>query len=334
MRQLTKFMCIILAVVLRTGLVAPTMAADMARKPGGFPERPITMIVPYGVGGGSDQLSRAMASALGEVVGTGVEVINRPGGGGRAAIPDFMTAPADGYTVMEHIDDAATLYASGKIKENPAKDWIPLAIAQITFNQIYIRPGDSRFTDWTSFLKYVKANPGKVTVANVATAGSMERVNVLLLEKELGFETQQISIESPRERYAALVGGRVDALFEQPGDVRSFLEAGKMKPILTLLNERPSGFGEVPSMKDIGVTFEPLLRFRGFYVQKGVPTDRIQYLEWAFQEGYRTTDFQNFNKKQYMHLIDSYRGTEGAKTLIDKAVKTYQKVYREIGMTK
>jgi tripartite-type tricarboxylate transporter receptor subunit TctC len=83
-----------------------------------------------------------MASAVAQVVGTGIQVINRPGSGGRAAIADFMAAPADGYTVMEHIDDAATLYASGKIKENPAKDWTPLAIAQITFDQIYIRPDD------------------------------------------------------------------------------------------------------------------------------------------------------------------------------------------------
>ncbi len=157
---------------------------------------------------------------------------------------------------------------------------------------------------------------------------------MLFLEKELGFKTQQISFDKPAERYAALVGGHVDALFEQPGDVRKFLEANKMKPILTLLKERPSAFADVPSMKDIGVKFEPLLRFRGFYVRAGVPQDRARYLEWAFHEGYKSADFQAFNKKKYMHLIDSYRDTAGAKRMIDSAVTTYKDVYKEIGLTK
>ena len=334
MNRFGKHLLLVPAGIFGMSLMTSLPAAEMMKKPGDFPQRPITLIVPYGAGGGSDQLSRAMASAVEKVVGTGIQVVNKPGGGGRAAIPDFMAAPADGYTVMEHIDDAATLYASGKIKQNPAKDWMPLAIAQVTFSQIYIRPDDKRFNDWDSFVRYAKANPGKVTIANVGNVGAMERVNMLFLEKELGFKTQQISFDKPAERYAALIGGHVDALFEQPGDVRKFLEADKMKPILTLLKDRPSAFANVPSMKDIGVKFEPLLRFRGFYVRSGVPKDRAKYLEWAFHEGFKSADFQAFNKKKYMHLIDSYRDTAGAKRMIDNAVKTYKKVYKEIGLTK
>ena len=90
--------CLLLGTVVAAGVAVSAMAMD---KPGGFPERPITLIVPYGAGGGSDQVSRAMATAVEKVVGVGVQVVNKPGGGGRAAIPDFMTAPADGYTVTE-----------------------------------------------------------------------------------------------------------------------------------------------------------------------------------------------------------------------------------------
>lgn len=336
MKNLHKCLSVLFGALLVLGLIGPGAgkAAEMMKKPGGFPERPITMIVPYGAGGGSDQLSRAMASAVEKIVGTGIQVVNKPGGGGRAAIPDFMGAPSDGYTVMEHIDDAATLYASGKIKENPAKDWAPLAIAQVTFSQLYVRPDDDRLKDWASFLKYAKANPGKVTIANVGNVGSMERVNMLLLERELGFKTQQISFDKPAERYAALIGGHVDVLFEQPGDVRSFLDAGKMKPILTFLKERPSAFGDVPSLKDLGVKFEPLSRFRGFYAHKDVPKDRLKYLEWAFAQGFNSAEFQEFNKKKYMHLVNSYRNTADGRKMIREAVATYTKVYKEIGIIK
>jgi tripartite-type tricarboxylate transporter receptor subunit TctC len=323
--------CLLLGTVVAAGMAVSAMAMD---KPGGFPQRPITMIVPYGAGGGSDQVSRAMAAAVEKVVGVGVQVVNKPGGGGRAAIPDFMTAPADGYTVTEHIDDAASLYASGKIKENPASDWVPLAIAQVTFSQIYIRPDDKRFSDWASFVAYAKAHPDTLTVANVGNIGSMERVNMLKMEETLGFKTKQISFDKPSERYASLVGGHVDALFEQPGDVRGFLDSKTMKPILTLLHERPSAFADVPMMTDVGLKFQPLMRFRGFYARKGIAADRLKYLEWAFGEGFKSDGFQAFNKKKFMHLIDSYRDTKGAITLIDNAVETYKKVYKEIGLLK
>jgi len=326
-----KFLAATLAVGL---LFGPGLAgAQDIAKPDGFPERPITLIVPYGAGGGSDQLSRAMAGAIESAAGINFQVVNKPGGGGRAAIPDFMTAPADGYTVMEHIDDAATLFASGRIEENPAEDWVPLAMAQITFSQIYIRPDDDRFFDWESFLAYAQANPGKVTVANVGNVGSMERINMLKLEQAKGFETNQISFDKPAERYAALIGGHVDALFEQPGDVRNFLDALKMTPILTFLDSRPEAFADVPTHRDVGADFEALLRFRGFYVKKGVPADRLAYLEQVFAAGFQQESFQAFNQKKYMHLIDSYRNTEESIALLNGAVETYQAVYQELGLT-
>ena len=303
-------------------------------KPGGFPERPLTVIVPYGAGGGSDQLSRAMAAALEKVVEVGVQVVNKPGGGGLAAVPDFMTAPADGYTVLEAIDNAISNYAVGKLKEHPATAWTPLCMAQITFSQVYIRPDDERYSDWDSFAAYAKANPGKVKVANVGNLGSMERVNMLKIEQAVGFETSQIAFDKPAERYAALIGGHVDALFEQPGDVRNFLEANQMKPILTLLNEKPEAFADVPSLKEAGIDLEPLMRFRGFWTHASTPDDRKQYLEAACKKAFDSEGFQAFNEKKYMTVINSYRDTAGSVELINNSVDTYKAVYKEIGLIK
>ena len=163
-----------IALVLTLAAVFALPATPLAmEKPNGFPNRPMTMIVPYGAGGGSDQLARAMATALEKVVGVPVKVVNKPGGSGVAGLSDFFMARPDGYTITEHIDDAATLYASGVIKENPSEDWYPVCIAQIAFSQIYVRPDDKRFPDWDAFVKYAKENPGKIKLANVANVGSM-----------------------------------------------------------------------------------------------------------------------------------------------------------------
>ena len=113
------------------GALALAMAAIAAPAAAEYPEKPVSFIVPWPPGDLEDVLTRMIAEDFAEEYGVAAAVVNKPGGGGRAAIPDFMTAPADGYTVMEHIDDAATLYASGKINENPAVDWVPLAMAQI-----------------------------------------------------------------------------------------------------------------------------------------------------------------------------------------------------------
>jgi len=316
-------MFLVLTLVAALCLPATLFAME---KPNGFPKRPITMIVPYGAGGGSDQLSRAMAMALEKVVGVPVKVVNKPGGSGVAGLSDFFMARPDGYTIIEHIDDAATLYASGVIKESPSVEWYPACIAQIAFSQIYVRPDDKRFPTWEAFVKYAKENPGKIKLANVANVGSMERVVTSLLEDDQGIKLTQISFDKPAERYGALVGGHVDALFEQPGDVRPYMESNDMKPILTILNERPDAFSDVPSLTDIGAKFKPLFRFRGFFIRKDVPEDRQKYLEWALKKAWNSEGFQKFNRKKYMHLINSYRGIEDGKVLVEETVETYKKM--------
>jgi len=125
----------------------------------------------------------------------------------------------------------------------------------------------------------------------------------------------------------------VDALFEQPGDVRNFLDSDKMTPILTFLDSRPEAFADVPTHKEVGADFEALLRFRGFYAKKGVPADRLEYLEKVFAAGFQHDSFQAFNKKKYMHLINSYRNSGDSISLLNGAVSTYQAVYEELGLS-
>ncbi|MCY3877814.1 MAG: tripartite tricarboxylate transporter substrate binding protein [Rhodobacteraceae bacterium] len=307
-------------------------AMDLPAKPPGFGDRPLTMIVPFGSGGGSDQLARAMAQAMEEEAGLAFQVVNKPGGGGTAAIPDFMLAPADGYTVLEHIDNAISAYAKGDIQENPAVDWIPLCMTQITFSQIYIRADEERFTDWDSFVAYAKADPGSVTMANLGRVGSMELVVMHQLSDALGIEVTQIAFDKPAERYGALIGGHVDVLFEQPGDVRSFLDSGQMKPILTFLNARPDAFADVPTHREAGADFEALTRFRGFFVKNGVPQDRVDYLAAACAAGFSNPGYAEFNRSKFMHLIDSYRDVQGSIDLINGAVATYRAMYEQLGI--
>ncbi len=310
------------------------IAADAPATTDGFPARPLTMIVPYGPGGGSGQVAAAMAEAVTAHSGAAINRDHKPGGSGMVGLAAYMAFPADGYTVLEHIDDAASAFASGSSKINPADDLIPLVTSQITFSQIYIRSNEDRFTDWAGFVEYVKSKGGDATIANVSRAGSMERMMLKQVMDQSGIEMQQISFDKGGPRYAALKGGQVDALFEQPGDVRGFLDSGDFKPILTLLNERPGVFADTPSMADVGLDIKPLYRFRGFYVKKGVPADRLAWLQWAFQTAYDQDSYQAYNEKKFMTLIDSFRDTAGSVQLINDTVGIYKALYTELGMIK
>jgi len=307
-------------------------AQDMMAKPGGFPERPIAMIVPYGPAGGSGQVARGMIEGIKQCCDIDINPDYKPGGSGLVGLKTYMAAPADGYTVLEHIDDATSAFAIGKSDVHPANDLIPLVISQITFSQLYIRSVEDRFSDFDSFIEFCKGNDGKTTVANVSGEGSMERINLSFVLDHFGCKAQQISFDKGAPRYAALKGGQVDALFEQPGDVRGFLDSGDFKPVLTFYTERPAAFADVPTLKDKGMDFVPLLRFRGFYVHKDTPPDRVKYLTWLFTKGFNSDKYQQFNKDAYMDLIPSYRDTEGARKLITETMELYKEAYRKMGL--
>ena len=310
------------------------VAADLA-KPGDFPSRTISIIVPYGPGGGSDQVARAWAEAMKDVTGVGFQVENKPGGAGLAAMPDFMSRPADGYTIVEQTDAMMSAAASNQIDFELNTDLVPLCVTQATFSQFYIRPDETRFTDWDSFLAYAKANPGQVKMANIQNEGSMERVQVNALEERAGFKVNQISFDKPTERYASLIGGHVDILFEQPGDVRRFLDAGQMKAILTVLPNRPKLFEDTPSLTDAGLAETPVLqRIRLFWVHGDVPAERREYLSAACEIAFNSEGYQEFNTKKYMHLARSYYDAEDAAKLIADTVEIYRASYKKLGLIK
>ena len=78
--------------------------------------------------------------------------------------------------------------------------------------------------------------------------------------------------------------------------------------------------------------FEPLFRFRGFFVKAGAPEDRVKWLQWAFQKAYCQPSYQKYNVSKYMTLIESFRDTAGTRELITGTVKQYRDVYKAMGL--
>lgn len=318
-----------------TFMVAGTMASAAPKKPGDYPNRPITIIVCYGQAGGSAQSVQALIGPAEKITGGKINMIAKPGGGGLNCLPDFQQAPADGYTILQHIDALPARYAEGATDVNPAEDLIPLLISNVAPSGLYIRGGDERFMtkgkpDFEKVLAYAKSAPEKLTVSNVNIP--MELVTMAVLEKHFGFKSKQVLFDKPAQRYGAVMGGKLDVLFEQPGDVSKHVDAGKLAPVLTIWPERFKVAPDTPATgADYKFNWPPLLRFRGLFVKKGTPPDVVKYLEEVFKGAYDSPEHQDFLKRKSLTIVDSYRSPAETTKELRNAIKTYAEVFKEMG---
>lgn len=310
-------------------------AAAEIKKPGDYPNRPVTIMICFGTAGGSAQAVQALQGAAEKIMGVKVNMISKPGGGGLNCLPDFQQTPADGYTILQHIDALPAQYAAGGTDLNPAKDLIPLLIMNVAPSGLYIRGGDERFMtdgkpDFEKVLAYARSGEGKLTVSNLNVP--MELVSMAVVEKFFGFKSKQVLFAKPAQRYGAVIGGQLDVLFEQPGDVSKHVEAGTLAPVLSIWPER---FKVAPDTKATGADYDmkwsPLLRFRGLFVKKDTPKEIVEYLQQVFKQAYDSEEHQAFLERKSLTIVESYRSPADAAKELENAIQTYGQVFKETG---
>jgi tripartite-type tricarboxylate transporter receptor subunit TctC len=260
----------------------------------GYPERPIEFIVPWGPGGGADQLARLISKLMEPMVGQGVPVVNVPGGTGATGIAKLMAAPADGHSMAIYIADSHALLA-GKDPRWTMNDIVPVAVMIQAPSFIFVAQ-DSQFKAWADFEKDARANPGKLKVATLGF-GSVDDFSLKALEAK-GIKIVQVPFSKPSERYVSIVGGHTDALYEQAGDVGSFLHSKQIRPILMFGEKRSDTFKDVPTSYELGFKVA-LPQFRAVVVRAGTPPDRLKDLSDAFAKIAQTAEYKKFLEAQF-----------------------------------
>lgn len=268
---------------------APAVAQDK------FPSRPIELVVPFGPGGGADQLARLTAKLLEPAIGQGIPVVNVPGGTGATGMAKLVAAPADGYSMAIYIADTHALLAG----ENPrwkVEDLTPLAVMIQAPSFIFV-PKDSPYKTWADFEKAAKENPGKLKVATVGF-GSVDDFTLKHLETKGGIKVVQVPFSKPSERYVSILGGHADALYEQAGDVAQFLKSGEMRPILMFGNKRMDAFKDIPASGELGYTVS-LPQFRSIVVRAGTPAENVKALSDALTKVAESDEFKKFLEESF-----------------------------------
>ncbi|MDD1776041.1 MAG: tripartite tricarboxylate transporter substrate binding protein [Candidatus Methanomethylicus sp.] len=281
-------------------------------------------------------MARAIATAAEKIAGVPIVVVNKPGAGGLAGIPEFLGAPSDGYTLLQHTDNLVTMYASKKSDLNPAT-LIPLFIGEIAVTQLFINAKDDRFRtegkpDFGKVLEYARAKPGQLSMASYGGINTQEGVILAMLEKRLGFTSKNISFDKPSERYSAIIGKHLDVLLEQPGDVSQLVEANEILPVLSIWPTRFKDFPDVKCTGEYGIDWQPVMRWRSLFIKPDTPPEIVKYLQDVLKKAWETPAHQEYLKKKKLDIVPSYRTTEETLKIINREIEVYSSMYKELGL--
>ena len=265
-----------------------------------YPSRPVEIIVPWGPGGGADQLGRLSAKLMEPALGTSFPVLNVPGATGATGMAKLLAGEADGYSMAIYIADTNALLA-GQSPRWTMDDIVPVAVMMQVPSFIFVAQ-NGRFKDWAQFEAEARAKPNTLRVATLGF-GSVDDMTLTFLASK-GIKVVEVPYAKPSERYVSVIGGHVDALYEQAGDVRQFIVNQQIRPILIFGKQRLPAFKDVPSSHELGYRIA-LPQFRSFVVKAGTPPARVKALSDAMAKIAAHPEFKEFLEEQYA-AKDSY----------------------------
>ena len=292
----------------RSTFLATAAAGSAALAKGGialaedYPTRPITLIVPWGPGGGSDQVGRAVAKAMEPIIKVSIPVINVPGADGNDGIVKLVTGDADGYTMAVFIQDTFV----GNMTAKVAAPWKLTDVVQLgIMNQqpfAYYVAKNSPYATWADFQKAAKVQQMKVAVDSF---GSAHDIATRFFMAKGGLKLTEVPFPKPGERYAALLGNQVDLMCDADGNVRSYVQSGQMRALTVFEDHRVPQLGSnVPTATELG--YPVVLReWRSFAVKAGTDPAKVNFLANALHQTYNTPEFTEFIKSSWSEP-DSY----------------------------
>jgi len=325
-------MSLLVVAGLGCGSAPPAAGEEPAGEPepvaeGEYPSRTIEYIVGWGAGGGSDVFARTINIPVRGALGVPIVEINMPGASSATATIHVMQQPADGYTVFGITPDLLTNHILGRC-EFSHEDFTPIIRAHVDVGVIHTRAG-APFQTWEEFVKYAGANPGKVSWAGIGAA-SFDEIASAVIWNSAGLEVKYVPYESGGEMHAALLGGHIDVMYEEPGVVMSLIEEGKVQPLLVLTDSRIERFPDLPCAGEMGYEVPPAM-WRGIAVKKGTPAEIVAALEKAYSAAIESSVYRDFEKNRVLDLYPGFMGSEEFRKDMEREYGLYYDIMKKLG---
>ncbi len=243
-----------------------------------YPDRPVTLIVPYAAGGPMDKLARQIASQASTLLGQPVVIQNQGGAGGNIGVAAAKRAAPDGYTLLldhVHMATAPSLYR--KLDFAPETDFEPVGVMAESPLVLIGRP-EVPASGISDLLRWMARQP-QVNLAN-AGVGSASHLCGLLLQSSLKMRMTTVPYKGTGPAMIDLMSGQVDLMCDLTSNAMPQIQAGKVHPIAVTVREPLTGtaLASVPSMEKLGIAQGPLTIWYGLYAPRSTPAPVIQRL--------------------------------------------------------
>lgn len=291
-----------------TALLGTTLAHAQA-----WPTKPVTWIVPFTAGGPTDAMARDIADKVGRQIGQAIVIENAAGAGGTIGAGKAAKATADGYTFlvghMGYMGAAPALYK--KLSYDPVKDFDAVFRFPDT-PLVLLVPKSSPYKTADALIAAAKAAPGKINFGN-AGVGSTSHLIAALFESRAGIQVTSISYKGAAPAMNDLVGGQVEAMFDQSNTALPQVSGGRLNAIaLTSLTPMPQQYpGVVPLSEKTLPGFEAATWY-GLYAPKGVPKDVVTKLHQAYLKALSDKEWTTRMTSQGIHLLPEAQYTPEA----------------------
>ncbi len=264
------------------GALAAATVLSSAAFAQGYPERQITMVVPFSAGGPTDTVARLVAEKMSGDLGQQIIVENVGGAGGTLGAGQVAAAEADGYTILLHhigMATSATLYRSLPYDPLTAFEYVGL-VTEVPMVMV-ARP-DFEPADFPAFIEYVKANKDTVTMAN-AGIGAASHLCGMLFQSAIDTQFVTVPYKGTGPAMTDLLGGQVDFMCDQTTNTTSQIQGGTIKAYATTTAERLALFPDLPTATESGLPTMEFGIWHGIYAPKGTPAEATDRLSAALQ---------------------------------------------------
>jgi len=296
-----------------------------------YPDKPITFVVPFSAGGGSDVMARAIAKVFQDekLLPQPLVVENRPGGSGAVGYAYVARRVGDPYIIATV---SSSFWTTPLTAESPVnhEDFTPISGLGLDPFLLMVNP-KSPYKTLEEIIKAAKEKPMGLTVGG--TSLSDDRVCTGLLEKAAGIKFNYVPFEGGGEAMTALLGGHVDLCWANPGEALNQLEAGRAAVLAVSVEERLAQLPDVPTFSEAGYPQVVHYQLRGIVAPKNVPEEAVKVLEAAFKKLHESQAWQKDYMERFMVTPRYYNAKDFANAIVERN-NAYTVVYKEIGVLK
>jgi len=248
-----------------------------------FPTKGITMICPYGAGGGTDVAFRILAECGQDYFGQTINVDNKPGGSGSIGLTETLNAPHDGYTLTFYSPDLITLPMLGLAPKEINQDaFAPICIVNCEPAAIVVA-ADSKYETLQDFVGAATDNPDTVQLAD-SGMGNIWHLAAIGLEMKSGASFVHVPYaDGAAQGIAGVLGGHVEAVVCSIPEAAANVESGELKILGVAANERLANYPDVPTFKECGYDLT-IMATRGICAPSDVPEEALNTLQTGFEE--------------------------------------------------